>query len=91
MLSCRPIWARRHMLSFPWSTEYVPRLGVPGGVGAGGAVVVATVVVGAAVVVWSDAHTLSVTEKRWTVNADGNSSQKIEEYKEIKSAANLWD
>lgn len=50
MLSCRPIWARRHV-PFLLSTEYVPGSGAPGGVGAGGAVVVATVVVGAAVVV----------------------------------------
>lgn len=51
MLSCSPIWARRHAVPLLLSTEYVPRLGFSGGVGAGGAVVVVTVVVGAAVVV----------------------------------------
>lgn len=59
-------------MPLPLKTEYVPRSGVPGGVGAGAVVVAAVVVVvvllvvgGAVVVAWSAVQMLSAMTRIW--------------------------
>lgn len=60
-------------MPLPLKTEYVPRSGVPGGVGAGAVVVAAVVVVvvvllvvgGAVVVAWSAVQMLSAMTRVW--------------------------